>query len=97
MRELIKVREALEQTKAHGIRFKPPKSKAGRRDLTLPDVLVDALREHRKAVLDQRIQIGAGRLPEDAMLFADIEGSHFHLMRYLQLGPTSPRQSGSPR
>jgi integrase len=34
--KLIKVREALEQTKAYGIRSKLPKSKAGRRDITLP-------------------------------------------------------------
>ena len=45
--KVVQVREALEQTKAFGIRFKPPKSKAGRRDVTLPDILVDALREHR--------------------------------------------------
>jgi len=51
---LLKIREALEQTKAHGIRFKPPKSKAGRRDITLPDILVEALREHRRAALDCR-------------------------------------------
>ena len=44
--KMIQVREALEQTKLFGVRFKPPKSKAGRRDVTLPDILVDALREH---------------------------------------------------
>lgn len=68
------VREALEQTKAHGIRFKPPKSKAGRRDITLPDILVDALRTHRAAQLEQRLQLGGGRLPDTALLFADLEG-----------------------
>src|SRR5262245_15855031 len=36
---VIQVREALEQTKAHGLRFKAPKSKAGRRDVTMPDAL----------------------------------------------------------
>jgi integrase len=45
--KVIQVREALEETKAHGIRFKVPKSKAGRRDLTLPDILIDALRAYR--------------------------------------------------
>jgi integrase len=71
---VIQVREALEQTRAHGIRFKPAKTKAGRRDITLPDVLVEALREHRKATLELRMQLGAGRLPDDALLFADIKG-----------------------
>jgi integrase len=33
---VIQVREALEHTKAHGIRFKAPKSKAGRRDIWIP-------------------------------------------------------------
>ena len=72
--KVIKVREALEQTKRFGIRFKVPKSKAGRRDITLPDILVDALREHRKAQLELRMQLGAGKLPDDALLFATIEG-----------------------
>src|SRR5258707_14844585 len=70
----IQIREALEPTKAHGIRFKQPKSKAGRRDITLPDILVHALREHRRAALELRMQLGAGRLPDDALLFANLEG-----------------------
>jgi integrase len=73
-RKLLQVREALEQTKAHGIRFKVPKSKAGKRDITLPDLLVEVLREHRRAALELRMQLGAGRLSDDALLFADIEG-----------------------
>lgn len=73
--KLIKVREALEQTKAYGIRSKLPKSKAGRRDITLPDILVDVLREHRKAMLELRMQLGVGRLPEDALLFANVDGT----------------------
>jgi integrase len=74
-RKVAQVREALEQTKAHGIRFKQPKSKAGRRDITLPDLLVDALREHHKSVLELRMQVGAGKLPDDALLFANLDGS----------------------
>jgi integrase len=73
--KVIMVREALEPTKAHGIRFKPPKSKAGRRDITLPDTLVDALREHRRAVLELQMKLGAGRLPDDALLFSNLEGT----------------------
>jgi integrase len=72
--KVAQVREALEQTRAHGIRFKTPKSKAGRRDITLPDILVDTLREHRKATLELRMQLGAGKLPDDALLFPDIDG-----------------------
>jgi integrase len=74
-RKIIAVREALEWTKAHGVRPKTPKSRAGRRDITLPDILVDVLREHRKAMLEMRMQFGAGRLPDDALLFANLAGA----------------------
>jgi integrase len=58
---IIQVRESLENTKAHGIRFKSPKSKAGRRDITVPDILLGVLREYRKAQLELRMKMGAGR------------------------------------
>jgi integrase len=76
-RKVLRVVEALEQTKRFGIRFKTPKSKAGTRDITLPDILVDALREHRKAQLELRMQLGAGKPPDDALLFSNIEGRPF--------------------
>jgi integrase len=70
----IQVREALEQTTAHGIRFKPPKSKAGIRNVSIPDALADTLREHRRAVVERQMKLGAGRLAEDALVFATLEG-----------------------
>ncbi len=73
--KVIQVREALEETKAHGIRFKQPKTKAGRRDVTLPDILVDTLREFRKEQLEIRLKLGAGKLPDDALLFAGVDGA----------------------
>jgi integrase len=73
-RGVIEVREALEETKAHGVRFKVPKSKAGRRDITLPTIVIEALRENRKATLERRLQLGIGKLPNDALLFANLEG-----------------------
>ena len=74
-KKVIQVREAIEDTEAHGVRFKAPKSKAGRRDITLPDILVEALRDHRKAQLELRFRLGVGKLPEDALLFANLEGA----------------------
>jgi integrase len=73
---LIRVREALEETKAAGLRVKAPKTKAGRRDITLPDIVVEALRGHRKRALELRMVLGAGKLPPDALVFPDIEGDH---------------------
>jgi integrase len=72
-RRVLQVREALEHTKAHGTRIKAPKTKAGRRDITLPDIAVTALAEHRRRLLETRMKLGAGRLPDDALLFATLE------------------------
>ncbi len=43
------VAEALEQTRAHGVRFKAPKSKSSRRFIPLAPEAVEMLRTHRKA------------------------------------------------
>jgi hypothetical protein len=66
--------EALEETKQFGIRFKAPKSKAGRRDITLPDALIETLRDHRRAQLELRFKLGIGKLPDDALLFSNLDG-----------------------
>jgi integrase len=71
---VIEVREALEETKANGVAFKAPKSKAGRRNITLPDIAIEALREHRKRLLETRLQLGLGKLAPDDLLFANLEG-----------------------
>ena len=42
--KMVQIREALEETKA-GIRFKRPKTKNSVRDVVLPDIVVEALRE----------------------------------------------------
>jgi integrase len=67
------VREALEETKA-GIRFKAPKTRNGTRDITLPDLVVNVLREHRRQQLEQRLALGLGKLPDDALVFPGTEG-----------------------
>jgi len=72
--KMVKVREALEETRAHGVRFKEPKSKAGVRDISLPDVVVDVLREYRKQQLELRLQLGTGRPGNDDLVFHTIEG-----------------------
>jgi integrase len=72
--KVIKVREAVEETKEHGLQVKAPKTRAGRRDIDLLDIVVDGLRDHRRAQLEFRIALGAGKLPVDARVFPTIEG-----------------------
>jgi integrase len=76
---VLKIREALEETKLYGLRFKSTKTGAGRRDITLPDIAADALREHRREQLEVRMRMGAGRLSGDDLLFPALNG-----------GPQSP-------
>jgi integrase len=71
-KKIIQVREALEKTDKHGIRFKSPKSNAGRRDITLPDILVEVLQKHRMAQLELRMKLGIGKLYDTTLLFADL-------------------------
>jgi integrase len=75
--KLIRVRESLEQTKECGLRVKTPKTKAGRRDVSLPEIVVDALRDHRCEQLELRMALGVGKMPEDALVFpAPLKGGY---------------------
>jgi integrase len=70
---VLRVEQSLEQTKA-GLRFKSPKTKFGRRPITLPTSAVAVLREHWKAQQEQRLRLGMGKAPADSLVFATWEG-----------------------
>ena len=72
--KLITVREAVEETNT-GQRLKEPKSKAGKRDITLPDIVVDTLRDYRRQQLELRLALGLGKLSDDVLIFARLDGS----------------------
>ena len=71
--KIMRVREALEQTKKHGIRFKTPKTRSGRRDISLPDIVVEALREYRRSQLELRLKLSMGKLADDDLLFPALD------------------------
>jgi integrase len=70
----VRVERSIEQTRT-GLRFKHPKTKAGRRTISLPATAVAVLRKHRQARLEFQMKIGAGRLPDDALVFCDADGA----------------------
>jgi integrase len=72
--KMITVREAVEETNA-GLRLKEPKSRAGKRDITLPDIVVDTLRDYRRQQLELRLALGLGKLADDALMFSRLDGS----------------------
>jgi integrase len=71
----LRVEQALEETTRGGLIFKAPKTRHGRRTVTLPPSTVTLLREHRKAQAELRLQLGLGKAPADALLFGDWDGS----------------------
>lgn len=82
--EVIRVRESLEETRAGGLRFKGPKTKAGKRDITLPAVAVDLLQAYRKRELVRRFAQGLGKLTDRDLIFPSPHGA-----------PVSPNSFGS--
>jgi integrase len=66
----LRVRRALEQTGA-GIAVKGPKTRAGTRDIGMPDIVVDAVSRHRREQLELRLKLGTGRLADDGFIFAN--------------------------
>ena len=65
--------QSLEQTSA-GLRFKPPKTRHGRRTIALPSSAVAELRVHWKAQQEQRLSLGMGRASRSDLVFATWEG-----------------------
>jgi integrase len=57
---IVRIEQSLEQTKA-GLRFKSPKTKKGRRTVTISPWLIAELRAHRTRQQEQRLRLGLGR------------------------------------
>jgi integrase len=70
----LRIELALEQTTAHGIRFKAPKTRNGRRTISLPARIVAELRDHWRAQQEQRLALGAGKSPPDGQVLASFDG-----------------------
>jgi integrase len=70
----LRVERSLEETKA-GLRLKAPKTKHGRRTISLPPGAVVALREHRRKQLELRMALGLGRPEPDALVFSNPDGT----------------------
>ena len=56
----LRVTQTLEQTTKHGLQLKEPKSKAGRRKISLPQTTVAMLRQHQLDQSELRLKLGLG-------------------------------------
>src|SRR5262249_39912528 len=75
----LTIERSLEQTRMHGIRIKSPKTRKGRRTISLPASTAAELRAHWRAQQEQRMSLGIGKAPADSPVLARFDG-----------GPQSP-------
>jgi integrase len=71
---IVRIERSLEQTKG-ALRFKSPKTKNGRRNVSISPWLVAELRAHRSRQQQRRLSLGLGRAPDDSLVFARSDGS----------------------
>ncbi len=71
----MRIDESVEETEAHGRRLKAPKTASGRRTISIGAGLISELKAHRQKRLEQRMALGLGRMPEDALLFCHLNGA----------------------
>jgi integrase len=72
----LKVERSLEET-GGGLRFKAPKSARGRRIISLAPAVISELRAHWRAQQEQRLALGLGKAPAEALVFAKYDGAPF--------------------
>jgi integrase len=71
----LQVERSLEQTHKYGLRVKAPKSSRGRRSISLSPAVIAELRAYWKAQQEQRLALGLGKSPADALVFAKYDGA----------------------
>jgi integrase len=72
---LLRIERSLETTKEEGIRVKSPKTRHGKRTISLPASTIEELRAHWKVQQEQRLALGLGRATPDDPIFAMADGS----------------------
>jgi integrase len=85
----LTITRSLEITKAHGWRFKEPKTKRGRRTIVIDDHLVALLSRERIRYLriiagvtdDASVDLSFLRLPDEALVFPSLAGGNIDLAR----------------
>lgn len=91
----LRVEQSLEQTAA-GLRFKPPKTKYGRRSISLPPSAVTELREHWKAQQERRLLLGLGRASPADLVFPTWEGKPRSLNALTKEWSVAMKAAGRP-
>jgi len=72
-RGVVRVTETVSETKGSKLTIKPPKTKAGVRDITLPPSVAEYLRQHRAHEAQKFLRLG--ERPEDGFVFTTQVGA----------------------
>lgn len=75
--KILKIRQTVQYTKSKGTFFKEPKSKKGKRDIMVPDVVMDALRFHLGNQQTFRDLLGEDYIDND-LVFCQDDGKPMH-------------------
>jgi len=70
----VRVERSLEETRA-GLRFKSPKTRKGRRTISLPSSVIEPLLRARKSQLETRLALGLGKPDHETLVFSLPDGS----------------------
>jgi integrase len=70
----IRIERSLEETRA-GLRFKQPKTRAGRRLISIPPSIVAELRAHWRRQQEKRLALGLGKASDDDLVLARQDGT----------------------
>jgi integrase len=73
-KSMLQVEQSVEQTRA-GLRFKEPKTRHGRRQLTVPASVVSELRAHKRKQSELRLALGLGKDTGEGLVFRQADGS----------------------
>jgi integrase len=73
VRGSMTIERSLEQTRA-GLSFKAPKTRSGRRHVSLPVLAIEALKAHRIRQLETRVRLGLGKPDGDTLVFTTPDG-----------------------
>src|SRR5262245_25572164 len=92
----LTIEQALEETATHGIRIKAPKTRHGRRTISLPAHLVTELRQHWRQQQEQRLGLGLGKAPDSAPVFATADGRHLSPNAITKAWPVAMAEIGMP-
>ena len=69
----LRVERSVEETKA-GLRLKPPKTKRGRRNISLPSDTVTMLRAVKVNMMEVRLVLSMGNLTPSTLVFSTVDG-----------------------